>query len=171
MAEKKMFVIPLTNANPFNAAISQGFVDAAEMVGFALRDRQTQITATSEPSDFMDAAANTDCVTIGRIIAAWAMVQTKGRLNALVIGPDEITPTAPPRDAIIDFLADNCPDCTTRYINVPVNNWATRGQPAVQNALLQDPSRNCVLQSTIRRSMIPCRASPCPRSGSPATVP
>ena len=31
-----MFVIPLTNANPFNAAISAGMIQAAEMVGFKL---------------------------------------------------------------------------------------------------------------------------------------
>ncbi len=197
MADKKMFVVPLTNANPFNAAISQGFVDAAGIVGFELRDWETQmdpagwiqgintavaegydlidlqgglppeflvpqiteakaagvkVTATHNwdattqtTPDFMDGAANTDYVTIGKIIAAWAMVQTDGKVNALVLGPDEITPTAPLRDAIIGYLEENCPDCTTKYINVPVNDWATQGQPAVQNALLADPTINYVL--------------------------
>lgn len=197
MADKKMFVIPLTNANPFNAAISQGFVDAAKMVGFELRDWETQIdpagwiqgintavaegfdlidlqgglppeflvpqitearaagvkvtathdwdATTQETPDFMDGAANTDYVTVGQIIAAWAIVQTGGKVNALVLGPDEITPTAPLRDAMINYLKDNCPDCTTKYINVPVSDWATQGQPAVQNALLADPTINYVL--------------------------
>jgi len=64
MADKKMFVIPLTNANPFNAAISQGFVDAAEIVGFELRDWETQMdpagwiqgvnTAVAEKFDLID---------------------------------------------------------------------------------------------------------------------
>ena len=197
MADKKMFVIPLTNANPFNAAISQGFVDAADIVGFELRDWETQmdpagwiqgintavaenfdlidlqgglppeflvpqitearaagvkVTAThnydattQEIPDVLDSAANTDYVTVGHIIAAWAMVQTGGKVNALVLGPDEITPTAPLRDAIIGYLEDNCPDCTSTYINVPVNDWATKTQPAVQNALLADSSINYVL--------------------------
>lgn len=197
MADKKMFVIPLTNANPFNAAISQGFVDAAEIVGFELRDWETQLdpagwiqgvntaiaegydlidmqgglppeflvpqiteaqaagvkvtathnwdATTQETPEFMDGAANTDYVTIGKIIAAWAIVQTGGKVNALVLGPDEITPTAPLRDAILGYLKDNCPDCQTKYINVPVNEWATQGQPAVQNALLADPTINYVL--------------------------
>ncbi|MEM8728443.1 MAG: sugar ABC transporter substrate-binding protein [Pseudomonadota bacterium] len=197
MADKKMFVIPLTNANPFNAAISQGFVDAAAMVGFELRDWETQLdpagwiqginTAVAEgydlidlqgglppefvqpqimeaqgagvkvtathnwdastqgAPDFMDGAANTDYVTIGKIIAAWTIVQTEGKVNALVLGPDEITPTAPLRDAILSYLEENCPDCKTTYINVPVNEWATQGQPAVQNALLADPTINYVL--------------------------
>ena len=197
MADKSIFVIPLTNANPFNAAISTGMVQAAELVGFKLRDWETQmdptqwtqgittamaegfdlidlqgglppeflapqigearaaglkVTATHNwdattqtVPDFMDGAANTDYVTVGNIIAAWAMVQTEGKVNALVLGPDEITPTAPLRDAIIGYLTDNCPDCTTTYINVPVNDWATQGQSAVQNALLADPTINYVL--------------------------
>ncbi|MFK7891188.1 MAG: sugar ABC transporter substrate-binding protein [Granulosicoccus sp.] len=197
MADKKMFVIPLTNANPFNAAISQGFVDAAEIIGFELRDWETQMdpagwiqginTAVAENFDlidlqgglppeflvpqitearsagtlvtathnydsttqkipeFLDSAANTDYVTVGQIIAAWTIVQTEGKVNALVLGPDEITPTAPLRDAIIGYLEAHCPDCKTSYINVPVNDWATKTQPAVQNALLADPSINYVL--------------------------
>ena len=197
MADKKMFVIPLTNANPFNAAISQGFVDAAAMVGFELRDWETQMdpagwiqgintavaegydlidlqgglppeflvpqiseaqsagvkvtathnwdASTQATPDFMDGAANTDYVTIGEIIAAWTIVQTEGKVNALALGPDEITPTAPLRDAILGYLEANCSDCQTRYINVPVNDWATQGQSAVQTALLADPSINYVL--------------------------
>jgi ribose transport system substrate-binding protein len=197
MADKSMFVIPLTNANPFNAAISAGMVEAAGHVGFQIRDWETQMdptqwiqgitTAVAEKyslidlqgglppeflvpqitearaagvkvtathnwdattqttPEFMDGAANTDYVTVGQIIAAWAIVQTDGKVNALVLGPDEITPTAPLRDAILGYLKDNCPDCKTTYINVPVNDWATQGQPAVQNALLADPSINYVL--------------------------
>ncbi len=197
MADKSIFVIPLTNANPFNAAISAGMVQAAEMVGFKLRDWETQMdptqwiqgitTAVAEKfslidmqggippeflvpqiteakaagvkvtathnwdattqvtPDFMDGAANTDYVTVGNIIGAWTIVQTGGKVNALVLGPDEITPTAPLRDAILGYIKDNCPDCKTSYINVPVNDWATMGQPAVQNALLADPTINYVL--------------------------
>jgi len=197
MADKSMFVIPLTNANPFNATISSGMEEAAALVGFDLRTWETQmdpaqwisgintaiaeghdlidlqgglppeflqpqigeareagllVTATHNwdattqtVPDFMDGAANTDYVTVGEIIAAWAMVQTDGQVNALVLGPDEITPTAPLRDAIIGYLEANCPDCKTTYINTPVNEWATKIQPAVQSALLADPSINYVL--------------------------
>ncbi len=197
MADKKMFVIPLTNANPFNAAISAGMQQAAEIAGFDLRAWETQmdptqwiqgintavaegydlidlqgglppeflipqisearaaglkVTATHNwdattqvTPDFMDGAANTDYVTVGNVIAAWVMVQTDGKVNALVLGPDEITPTAPLRDAIIGYLTANCPDCKTTYINVPVNDWATQGQSTTQNALLADPTINYVL--------------------------
>ena len=180
MKDKKMFVIPLTNSNPFNAAISRGFSDAAKMVGFQLRNWKTQmdpagwiqgintaiaegyhlidlqgglppeflvpqitearkagikVTAThnydattQKKPDFLDGAANTDYVTVGKIIAAWTIVKTGGKVNALVLGPDEITPTAPIRDAILNYLRDNCPDCKTKYINVPVNEDRAQGQ-------------------------------------------
>ena len=64
MADKMMVVIPLTSANPFNEAISQGFRDAAEMVGFEIRTWETQLdpagwiqginTAVAEGYDLID---------------------------------------------------------------------------------------------------------------------
>lgn len=197
MADKKMFVIPLTNANPFNATISQGMKQAADMVGFELTEWENQmqpdqwiqgiaqavqegydlidlqgglppeflvpqitearaagvkVTAThnwdattQEVPDFMDGAANTDYVTVGNIIAAWAIAQSDGNVNAVILGPDEITPTAPLRDAIMGYLDEHCPDCSYQYINAPVTEWATKIQPAVQSALLADSSINYVL--------------------------
>lgn len=197
MADKSIFVIPLTNANPFNAAIAAGQTQAAEILGIDLRVWDTQMDptqwiqgintavaegydlidlqggippellapqiaearaagikvstthlwdyTTQDPVDYVDGAADTDYVTFGNIMSAWAMVQTGGQVNALVLGPDEIPPTTPLKNAIIGYLEENCPDCKTTYINVPVNDWATLGQSAVQNALLADPSINYVL--------------------------
>jgi ribose transport system substrate-binding protein len=197
MADKKVFVLPLTNANPFCTAISNGFNIAADTLGVELRDWETQLdpagwiqgisTAVAEgydlidlscglppelvqpqvleaqaaglkvtathnwdattqgAPDWMDGAANTDYVTMGQIMAAWAIVQTGGKVNAVVLGPDEITPTAPLRDAILGYFEENCPDCKTTYINVPVSDWATKMQPAVQSALLADAGVNYVM--------------------------
>ncbi|MEM0906328.1 MAG: sugar ABC transporter substrate-binding protein [Pseudomonadota bacterium] len=196
MADKKMFVIPLTNANPFNEAINRGFRDAAGIIGFDLRTWETQLdpagwiqginTAVAEGYDlidlqggippeflvpqileatgkgvkvtathnydttqtvpeYMSGAANTDYVTVGKILAAWAITQTEGNVNAIVLGPNEITPTGPLRDAILGYFEEHCENCKTQYINVPVNEWATKTQPAVQNALLADPSINYVI--------------------------
>ncbi|MEM7694062.1 MAG: sugar ABC transporter substrate-binding protein [Pseudomonadota bacterium] len=197
MADKKMFVIPLTSANPFNEAINQGFRDAAEMVGFEIRTWETQLdpagwiqgintaiaegfdlidlqggvppeflvpqimearnagvkvtathnydATTQQAPDYMDGAANTDYVTVGQILGAWAVVQTEGKVNALVIGSDEVTPTAPLKDAIINTIEEHGDGAKTRYINVPVSDWATKMQSEVQNALLADPSINYVI--------------------------
>jgi len=117
----------------------------ARAAGVKVTSTHNWDATTQEVPDFMDGAANTDYVTVGEIMAAWTIVQTEGRVNALVIGPDEITPTGPLRDAILGYFAANCPDCTASYINVPVNDWATQLQPATQNALLANPSINYVL--------------------------
>lgn len=197
MADKKMFVVPLTNDNPFTVTIGLGMQEAAGVVGFPIRVWETQLNpvqwaqgvstaiaegydfidfmgglpaemmvpqiteakaagikvgathlwdyTTQKVPDYMDAAGNTDYVTFGKIMAAWAIVQTGGKVNALVLGPDEIPPTAPLRDAIITYFKDNCPDCKTSYINTPAAEWGTKIQPAVQAALLADPTINYVI--------------------------
>ena len=134
MAGKKIFVIPLTNANPFNVAIAQGMEQAAKIVGFPIKTWETQMSpdqwtqginkaveegynlidlqgglppefiapqiaearkkgvkvtvthdydaTTQKAPDFLDGAANTDYVTVGNIIAAWAIAKTGGKVNA-----------------------------------------------------------------------------------------
>ncbi len=53
--------------------------------------------------------------------------------------------TIPLKTAILDYFKANCPSCKTRYINTPAAEWATKIQPAVQDALLADPAVNYVL--------------------------
>ncbi len=84
--------------------------------------------------------------TVGRILANWAITQTKGAANVLIIGSDEIVPTAPFVAGIRDELAKNCPDCEeVAYINAPVPEWSTKIQSSVQSALLANPKINYIL--------------------------
>lgn len=84
--------------------------------------------------------------TVGRILANWAIVQTQGKANVLIIGSDEIVPTAPFVAGIRDELAKNCPDCEeVAYINAPVPEWATKIQSSVQSALLANPKINYII--------------------------
>jgi ribose transport system substrate-binding protein len=100
---------------------------------------------TQNAPDFLDGSAKTDYVTVGKLIAAWAIAKTDGKVDAVVLGPDEITPTGPLKKAVLDYFKDNCPSCKTTYINTPAAEWATKIQPAVQGALLADPAINYVL--------------------------
>jgi ribose transport system substrate-binding protein len=100
---------------------------------------------TQKAPDFLDGSAKTDYVTVGKLIAAWAIAKTDGKVDAVVLGPDEITPTGPLKKAILDYFKENCPACKTTYINTPAAEWATKIQPAVQGALLADPAINYVL--------------------------
>lgn len=85
-----------------------------------------------------------DFAQVGRILASWAIAKTEGKAKVLVIGSDEVVPTAPLVAAIREMI-EACPDCTFAYQNVPVTDWATRIQNVVQSTLLADPSINYVL--------------------------
>jgi len=197
MKDKKVFVVPLTNQNPFCVAIAEGMKIAASTVGFPIKVWETQFSpdqwtqgmnkaveegynlidlegalppeliapqigevrkkgvkvtvthdydaTTQKAPDIVDGAANTDYVTVGKIIAAWTIAKTGGKVNAIVMGPDEITPTPPLRESILTYFKENCPDCKVKYVNTPLTEWATKIQPSVQAALLADPSINYVL--------------------------
>lgn len=196
MADKKVYVIPLTTENPFNVEIAKAQQEAAEAVGFTLTvsDNQLNIdqwvqaitTAVSEgydlvdiqggvppeaigpqiaearaaglkiaathlydvtqtPSDLVDGNFAMNYSRAGQIMAAWAMDKTEGKVNALIIGSDEILPTGPFVAAIQSYLDENCPDCTHRYVNVPVVEWGSQIQPEVQSAVVADPGINYIL--------------------------
>jgi len=81
---------------------------------------------------------------IGRILASWAIDKTGGKANVLVIGSDEVTPTAPFVDAIRTMM-ESCKECSFTYQNVPVNDWSTRLQSVVQSTLLAKPEINYIL--------------------------
>ena len=100
---------------------------------------------TQEKSDLIDGNFAMNYTRAGQLMAAWAMDKTEGQVNAVIIGSDEILPTGPFVKAIQDYLDENCPDCTHKYINVPVVEWGSRIQPEVQSALVADPDINYVL--------------------------
>ncbi len=196
MADKKMFVIPLSSANPFNVAISKAMAEAATKVGFKLQvwDNQAKLdqwvqgvnTAVSQgynlvdleggipPAalgpqiqearakgvkvstthlydvtqpipDTIDGSARTDYTTAGHILAAWAITHTDAKVNAVIIGSDEVVPTKPFVKAIESYLDENCPNCKHQYINVPFPEWGTKIQPGVQSAVLADATVNYIL--------------------------
>jgi len=195
MADKKVYVVPLTTENPFNVEIAKAQKEAAAAVGFTLTVSENQLnidqwgqaikTAISEGYNAIDlqggippeaigpqiAEAKAAGIKImathlydvtqpaselvngnfamnytraGQLMAAWAMQKTGGKVNAVIIGSDEIIPTAAFVKAIQDYLTNNCPDCKFKYVNVPVVEWGSQIQPEVQSALVADPGINYI---------------------------
>ncbi len=196
MADKKVYVIPLTSENPFNVEIAKAQKEAADAIGFELtvsenqlnldqwvqavkqavsegydvidiqggippeaigpqlaeaRDAGVKIVAThlydvtQTPSELVDGNFAMDYTKAGQLMAAWAMEKTGGKVNAVIIGSDEIIPTGAFVKAIQDYLDANCPDCKHKYVNVPVVEWGSQIQPEVQSALVADPGINYIL--------------------------
>lgn len=101
------------------------------------------VTQTKSPT--LDASARTNYSEAGRVMAAWAYLKTGGKPNVIIIGSDEIIPTAPFVKSIQDTLKTLCADCKQKYINVPAPEWGTKIQGSVQSALVADPGVNFVL--------------------------
>ena len=120
-------------------------IQAAKNAGIKVKTSHFyDLGQTPHPS--LDGAVPLSFNKIGQILANWAIVQTNGKANIVIVGSDEIVPTAPLVKGIRDTLAANCPDCKeVAYINAPVPEWATKIQPSVQAALLANPDVNYVI--------------------------
>jgi ribose transport system substrate-binding protein len=91
-----------------------------------------------------DADIPIDYFKAGALLVDWAVVQTKGNMNALVListGPLSTDSMM----AGIDAELKHCEHCTTRVMNFPVVDWGTRITPNVQSALLSDPTVNYII--------------------------
>jgi ribose transport system substrate-binding protein len=100
---------------------------------------------TQEQEAYVDASAKVPFSDVGRLLAAWAYVQTDGAPNVLIVGSDDVLPSIPFVQAIQSQLEEYCPDCQHQYLNVPLAEWATRITPGVQSALLSNPDINYIL--------------------------
>jgi ribose transport system substrate-binding protein len=81
----------------------------------------------------------------GKLMADWAFVKTGGEPHPLIVTAEEAAPSAAMVEAIEAQIKQLCPSCTTTTTNVPVPDWASKMQGAVQSALLKDPEINSVL--------------------------
>lgn len=99
--------------------------------------KRTDLTSSDLPVSFN---------TIGKILADWSTVETKGDARVVIVKTDEVPPTGPLVDGIRSELAANCPNCKiVQEINVGITEWATKIQPSVQSAVLAHPEVNVVL--------------------------
>ena len=94
----------------------------------------------------LDNSVQVDYQLAGRIIADWIALKTNGKANVLIIGSDEVVPTAPYVKALRDQLALVCgANCKSSYINAPIPEWSSKIQPSVQAALNADPTINYIV--------------------------
>lgn len=81
----------------------------------------------------------------GRLIADQAIVDTKGKANALVVTINQVKSTVPMVAGIRQEFRKHCPGCKLTFTDVTIPEIATRIQPNVQAALTADPSINYVI--------------------------
>lgn len=82
----------------------------------------------------------------GRLMADWAVYDTKGKTDALVLTSNEVTGTPPIVNSIKQVFNQYCgSSCKLNFVNVPVSDWQTKIQTEVQSALTRDPNINYIL--------------------------
>lgn len=79
------------------------------------------------------------------LIADYAIADTKGKADALIITSSEVPPSNGMVAAMKAELAKNCPSCKAEVINVPTTEWATKIASEVQSAMQTNPNVNYVM--------------------------
>jgi ribose transport system substrate-binding protein len=82
-----------------------------------------------------------------RLDADYAILHAKGKpINALILGSLDSRADLPMIAAMKKEFKIQCGSgCKTSVLNVPIPDWATKVRPAVQSAILADPSINYVI--------------------------
>jgi ribose transport system substrate-binding protein len=78
-------------------------------------------------------------------MAAWAITQTKGNANVLLLTSNNYNNSKPVADGMMDEFKADCPSCKITTANVDGPDWPTKIQPTVQTAIARDPKLNYVL--------------------------
>ena len=120
-------------------------VRAAQAAGIpVVASHYNGIEQSAEVGKMVTADIPIDYFKAGSLLLDWAVVQTKGNMNALVLiatGPISTDSMM----AGINSEMKHCEHCKTRVMNFPVPDWATRITPNVQSALLSDPTINYII--------------------------
>jgi ribose transport system substrate-binding protein len=83
---------------------------------------------------------------VSELMADWAIADTKGDAQILVVHSKEIAYDAAMVGAIQNEVDEYCGEkCSVTLLNVPVVNWASRIQPQVQAALTSNPDINYII--------------------------
>src|SRR3954471_5137327 len=81
----------------------------------------------------------------GQLIADQAIVDAKGKANALVVTINQVKSTVPMVAGIKTEFAKYCKGCNLQFTDVTIADVATKIQPNVQAALTGDPGINYVI--------------------------
>ncbi len=94
---------------------------------------------------FIDGAVRLPYYEVGRILAAWAIVQTNGKANVLSIVANDLVSSADVIKGMKDVFRRDCRGCELDIVDVPTVEWANKVQGEVQSGLQRNASVNYVL--------------------------
>jgi ribose transport system substrate-binding protein len=81
----------------------------------------------------------------GRLEADFVASDGGGGSHVLVVTSNDAPSTGPLVRGLRDEFRKRCPDCTLRFANVPIADWATKLRTEVQSALVREPRTDYVI--------------------------
>ncbi|WP_432542994.1 sugar ABC transporter substrate-binding protein [Kineococcus sp. SYSU DK002] len=106
---------------------------------------QTGDTFSPQAADLVTAQVTAPFDEAAALIANWAIADSEGEANAVLLTADEVPPSKGMVESMRATFEQNCPACTVKVVNVPVTDWATKISGEVQTALQSDPGVGYVL--------------------------
>ena len=84
-------------------------------------------------------------VQVAQLQADFAISDSGGKANALIVAPPEVLSAPGHVQAIKDEFAKHCPGCKVSVLEVPIADWATKLVPQMQASLTKDPGIDYML--------------------------
>lgn len=81
----------------------------------------------------------------GQLMAAWAVQQTQGKADVLVVTSNADTSSQAVQDGVNTEMQKACSSCKVSSVNVNPTEWATKLQTTVEGKLSSDPGINYIL--------------------------
>jgi ribose transport system substrate-binding protein len=81
----------------------------------------------------------------GQLMSDWAVEQTQGKANILLVTSNADTSSAAVQAGVTGELKSVCSSCTLSTVNVNPTDWATKLQTTVEGSLSANPSINYIL--------------------------
>lgn len=120
-------------------------IKEAEAAGIVVEESHEYQEGAKVPS-FIDGYSDGAFAQAAQLMADYAIEQTNGHANVFIITDNEYPNSITMYDSMVKTLKDECGSgCTYTSVNVPITNWASGIQPAVESALTSNPGINWIL--------------------------
>lgn len=141
---KKVNLIDLIGLDP--AAIAPQ-IAAAKQAGIPVLEDHFLDAKHPNPQGYENVTARIPApyIEAGKLSAAFAVMETKGKANSIIITSEDILSAGDVLVGIKEGFKQLCPSCKYTVVNVPFNNWASQMQTATQSALVQNPQANYII--------------------------
>lgn len=87
----------------------------------------------------VDAFSFAPFIEAAELEAKWTIADSEGKAEALLVSSNDFDVSPVQRDAMLEVFEKRCPDCSTKVVDVPSKDWASKLQTTVQSELLANP--------------------------------